>query len=75
MTQVRPIPGAPNQFVITGVPHYPQNAVGTVIRLDMTRPIRTREPITYMTPDVDIRRTPWAVSTSRFPSTQSGRSY
>ena len=51
----RPIPGAPNEYVVMGTPHYPQAGVGTVIRLDMTRDIRTREPMTYMTPYVDIR--------------------
>lgn len=51
----RPIPDHPNQFVVLGTPHYPQNAVGTVIRLDMNRNIRTREPMTYLTPLVDIR--------------------
>ena len=52
--QGRPIPDAPNQYVMMGVPHYPQNALGTVIRLDMNKPIRTREPMTYMTPTVNV---------------------
>ena len=56
LTQARSIPGSNTKFVIMGVPHYPQNGVGTVIRLDMTKNIRTREPMTYITPDVDIRR-------------------
>jgi len=51
----RPIPNMPSHYVMLGTPHYPQNGMGTVIRLDMTKPIRTREPMTYMTPDVDIR--------------------
>ncbi len=51
----RPIPNAPNKYVVLGTPHYPQNGIGTVIRLDMNRDIRTREPMTYMTPDVDVR--------------------
>ncbi len=51
----RPIPGVVNHFVTMGTPHCPQNGVGTVIRLDMNRNIRTREPMTYMTPYVDIR--------------------
>ena len=53
--QGRPIPEAPNKFVFLGAPHCPQIGIGTVIRLDMTKNIRTREPMTYMTPDVDIR--------------------
>jgi len=51
----RPIPNMPSHYVMLGTPHYPQNGMGTVIRLDMTKEIRTREPMTYMTPDVDIR--------------------
>ncbi len=54
----RSIPGMANGYVVMGTPHCPQNGVGTVIRLDMTKPIRTREPMTYMTPDVDIRAEP-----------------
>ena len=51
----RPIPGRANQYVVLGTPHCPQNGLGTVIRLNMDRNIRTREPMTYMTPYVDIR--------------------
>ena len=53
--QGRAIPGTNTKFVFLGVPHYPQNGVGTVIRIDMTKNIRTRDPMTYMTPDVDVR--------------------
>jgi hypothetical protein len=53
--QGRAIPGTNTKFVFLGVPHYPQNGVGTVIRIDMTKNIRTREPMTYITPDVDVR--------------------
>ena len=53
--QGRPLPNSANKYVVLGTPHCPQNAVGTVIRLDMNRNIRTREPMTYMTPYVDIR--------------------
>ena len=55
LIQSRPIPGKSNQFVTLGTPHYPQNTVGTVIRIDTTKNIRTRDPMTYMTPDVDVR--------------------
>lgn len=51
----RPIPAAPDLFVALGAPHYPQNGFGTVIRIDARRDIRTREPMTYMTPDVDVQ--------------------
>ncbi len=52
----RPIPNEPNHYVVLGTPHCPQNGVGTVIRLNMSGgSIRTRDPMTYLTPDVDIR--------------------
>jgi len=51
----RPIPAVVNEYVVVGTPHYPQNGVGTIIRLDMSRNIRTRDPMTYLTPYVDIR--------------------
>ena len=41
-----------------GTPHCPQNGVGTVIRLDMNQDIRSRDPMTYMTPYVDIQAEP-----------------
>jgi hypothetical protein len=54
----RPIPGTADGYVVLGTPHYPQNGMGTVIRLDTSRNIRTREPMTSMTPDVDIQAEP-----------------
>jgi len=52
----RAIPGASNKYVMIGSPHCcPWVAIGTVIRLDMNKDIRTREPMEYMTPDVDVR--------------------
>ena len=54
MTQGRAIPGTANKYVMLGCPHYPHNALGTVIRLDMDKPIRTTEPMTYLTPEVKI---------------------
>ncbi|MHC5054271.1 MAG: hypothetical protein ACYTKD_06095 [Planctomycetota bacterium] len=41
--------------MVLGTPHYPNNGLGTVIRLDMSKDIRTRDPMTYMTPYIDIR--------------------
>jgi hypothetical protein len=56
MIMGRPIPGAPNEYVFTGTPHCcPQNCVGTIIRINTTKNIRTGEPMTYMTPYTDIR--------------------
>ncbi|MDR1497983.1 MAG: hypothetical protein LBS59_06205 [Puniceicoccales bacterium] len=51
----RPIPDSPNEYVFTGTPHCPQNCVGTVVRIDTTKDVRTREPMTYMTPYTDVR--------------------
>jgi len=51
----RAVPDKISMYVVLGTPHCPQNAVGTVIRLDMKKDIRTREPMTYITPYVDIR--------------------
>ena len=55
----RPIPGAVSHYVVLGTPHCPQNGVGTVIRLNLGGGnIRTRQPMTYMTPCVDIQAEP-----------------
>ena len=51
----RPIPGKPNEYVFLGTPHCFPNSIGTVIRIDTSKDIRTRDPMTYMTPGVDIR--------------------
>jgi hypothetical protein len=51
----RPIPGSANKYVFLGTPHCFPNSIGTVIRIDTNKNIRTREPMTYMTPRVDIR--------------------
>ena len=52
----RQIPGESNKFVMLGTPHFPQSGIGTIIRIDTTKNIRTREPMTYITPYVDIRQ-------------------
>ncbi len=54
----RQIPGRPNQFVTLGTPHYPQSGIGTVIHLDTSKNIRSTQPMTYVTPAVDIRQEP-----------------
>ncbi len=52
----RPIPGLTDAYVFLGTPHYPQNGVGTVVGLDMSNPVvRTAEPMTYITSDVDVQ--------------------
>jgi len=54
----RQIPGQRNLFVMLGTPHWPQSGIGTVIRVDTTKDIRTREPMTYITPHVDVKQEP-----------------
>jgi len=38
-----------------GTPHCPNNGVGTVIRLDMNKHIRSRNPMEYITKEIDVR--------------------
>ncbi len=54
MLHGRAIPGSNSLFVVIGAPHMPLG-VGTVLRIDINHPIRTREPMTYITPDIDVR--------------------
>ena len=51
----RPIPETRGKFVFIGAPHYPQASIGTVIVADTSKDIRTREPMEYITANVDIR--------------------
>jgi hypothetical protein len=50
----RAVPGSSHLFAVIGAPHMPASC-GTVIRLDVDHPIRTREPMTYLTPEVDVQ--------------------
>ncbi len=52
--QPRYIPGTTNKFVVLATPHccY-QSQYGTVIRLNMNKYIRSREPMEYITKEVD----------------------
>lgn len=52
----RQIPGKPHLVSFLGTPHFPQSGIGTVILADLTKDIRTREPMRYITPHVDIRQ-------------------
>lgn len=54
MIQARPIPGKSSEYLMLGTPHCPQNQVGTVVKLDMSKNIRTSEPMTYVSNDIDI---------------------
>ncbi|MDR1455310.1 MAG: hypothetical protein LBJ01_06640, partial [Tannerella sp.] len=56
MIMARPIPGAPNEYVFTGTPHCcPHNCVGTIVRVHTNGDIRTRAPMTCITPQTDVR--------------------
>jgi hypothetical protein len=52
--QPRYIPGSSNKFVLLATAHccY-QGQYGTVIRLDMNKKIRTRDPVEYITKEID----------------------
>jgi hypothetical protein len=54
LLQARAAPGGPNSFVALGSPHYPQNALGTVLAIDTSRPLRSEDAVTYLTPQVKI---------------------
>ncbi len=53
--QGRAIPGSNSLFSYIGAPHMPLG-VGTIIRVDANYPIRTRQPMTYITPEADVRQ-------------------
>ena len=55
----RQVPGYPNLFVMAGVPHCPQTGVGTIIRVDTNRNIRSAEAMTLMTPETEIDSEGW----------------
>jgi hypothetical protein len=55
MVMGRPIPDSPNEYVFTGTPHCPQNCIGTIVRINTTKNIRTNEPMTYISPQVEIQ--------------------
>lgn len=58
MIMARPIPESSNEYVFTGTPHYWQNGLGTIVRVDVTKGTRTEEAMTYITPYVDVRDEP-----------------
>lgn len=52
----RTIPGAPNKVVSLATSHCcPNNGLGTVVTIQMGMNIRTRDPLSYITKDVDAR--------------------
>ena len=55
MLHGKAVPGYNNLFLMMGTPHYPQSGVGTVILVDTNKDIRTTDPMTYITPDIEIR--------------------
>lgn len=56
MIYARPIPGTSDKVVFLGTTHWgPNNAMGTVIVLDMNKDMRSREAMTFVTKDVDAR--------------------
>ncbi|MFV1981023.1 MAG: hypothetical protein ACC655_07715, partial [Rhodothermia bacterium] len=59
LVQGRQVPGYPSLFVMAGVPHCPQTGVGTIIRVDTNRNIRSAEAMTVMTPETEIDSEGW----------------
>ena len=55
MNYPRAIPGSNNKYIMLAAPHYPQGNYGSIVRLDTKKDIRTYDPMTYMTPFVDVR--------------------
>ncbi len=52
----RPIPGTTDKLVFLGCSHWgPNNAVGTVIVLDMNKDTQTRDAMTFITKDIDAK--------------------
>jgi hypothetical protein len=52
-TQGRLIPGTLNKYMFLGTPHYEWSQYGTIYKIDMSKNIRTRDPITLFTPELD----------------------
>lgn len=50
--QARVIPNEPNKIVFLGASHWINNALGTVIVVDTTKPLRSNDSMTYITNDV-----------------------
>lgn len=55
----RQVPGHPHLFVMTGAPHCPQTGVGTLIRVDRRRDIRSSSAMTVLTPETEIEGEGW----------------
>jgi hypothetical protein len=69
----RTVPNVKNMFICVGAP-YSKAGYGTVIRLDITKDIRTRDPLTYVTP-VEVRdESGWSFSVdAQWKSDEEGR--
>jgi len=48
--KARAVPGNNHYVFCDGVPHFPQGGVGTVLRIDTRKDIRTKEPMELFTP-------------------------
>ena len=59
MVHGRQVPRHPNLFVLAGVPHCPQTGVGTIVRVDTSKNIRSPDAMTLMTPETEIDSEGW----------------
>lgn len=55
----RPIPGAKGKVVCIGTNHVGNNAMGGILVIDTNKPIRSFEPVTILTPDIQPTRHRW----------------
>ncbi len=51
--QGRIIPGTLNKYLFLGTPHFEWSQYGTIFKIDMSKNIRTREPMSLFTPELD----------------------
>lgn len=52
-TQGRIIPGTLNHYLFLGTPHYLWNQLGSIYKIDMSKDIRTRAPMSLFTPELE----------------------
>lgn len=52
-TQGRIIPGTLNRYLFLGTPHFEWNQLGSIYKIDMSKDIRTRAPMSLFTPELE----------------------
>ncbi|MDO4629206.1 MAG: hypothetical protein Q4C70_08495 [Planctomycetia bacterium] len=49
----RPVPGEPHLYVASGTPHCPQTGVGTLVKIDTRKNIRSTDAMEILTPETE----------------------